>query len=186
MAEIWVPLVPALGAVAAAVTAGVFSARARSAQASAERTLELERRLATSKQEIYKPLVDLFRRVLDSSTSGSKPLSDKAMIETLSQFISWVQIYGSDQAVRAVQKFMQTVYSGPPPLVVMRHYGELLLAIRRDIAHPETSVTLVDLLAMRVTDIYAEWADELSLDEEAFYVRHQWSPPWISTDRGES
>lgn len=179
MADVFVSSIPVLGAIGAAVAAGIFSARARRAQSSAERTLDLEKRLASSKQEVYKPMVNLFRRILDSSGAGkNSPAADKATLETLSQFIAWVQIYGSDDAVRAVHRFMQASYSEPPATVMLRQYGEFLLAIRRDISHPDTDVTTVDLLGMRITDIYDELAHDLTLDEEVFYQKHAWSPPW--------
>jgi len=57
----------------AAVVAGWFAFRARTSEAAAARTLELERRLATVKAGVYEPLIEGLRAVFDS-VSDSAPM----------------------------------------------------------------------------------------------------------------
>jgi hypothetical protein len=63
----------------------------------------------------------------------------------------------------------------------MRLYAEFVLGARRDLGDPQTSVDVVDILGLRITDIYSgNWAEMMSLPLPDLYRRLQWSPPWGS------
>jgi hypothetical protein len=180
--ESWLPAVAgAIGAIAAAFVAAVFAKRARESETSAQRFADLEKRLATSKAEIYEPLIEMLRNLFDSTVTKKEQMPETELLETISRFTAWVQIYGSDEVVREMRKFMQVAFHEPPAFVSLRYYAQLVLAIRRDLGDPRTEVNLTDLLAMRITDIYEgeeQLARALSLPEGEFLELHNWTPPW--------
>ena len=181
----WVPLfasmVAALGSLTAAFVAGRFAAKTRNAQSQAERVLELEKRLASSKFDVYQPMLELLREMIFDAAKTGKIIDEAKMVETMSKFGTWIQIFGSDEAVLVYHRWMQAAFHNPPPPVAVRLYAEFVLAARRDMGDPQTKVTMLDLLGIRLNDVYETFADDLGLDDKAFYIKHGWNPPWEST-----
>lgn len=173
-----VQIITTLGAVAAAIIAGIYAKKSQEAEVAAARVLELEKRIAGMKEDIYRPMVELLRSLWDSVKTGKQPQQTE-MIETLSKFTAWTQIYGSDDVVITFHKMMQASFHDAPPNVTMRCIAEMLLALRRDLGDPETKIDVVDLLGMRITDIYeSEMLKSYSLQEEQFFEAEGWSAPW--------
>lgn len=182
MSDIWVPiliaLVAAAGSVVAVVVASRSSAAVKDAELKSARIQDLENRLSASKAEVYEPMVETLRAVLDSAGTEEE-LSEEETLDTLRRFSAWVQIYGNDEAVRAFHRFMQAAYSEPPPVVVMRFYVETILAIRRDIGYPESTLDAMDILGIRIKDAYSgEWAAQMIAPLPEFYRMAGWVPPW--------
>jgi hypothetical protein len=105
---------------------------------------------------------------------------EEHVMPTWKEFMKWVQIYGSDEAVWLVHRYMQAVYADAPVEITMRLMAEVTLAARRELANPETKVTVLDILGFRLYDIYSEgkgvaWAD---LSERDLYKNAGWVPPW--------
>ena len=178
----WLPvmasIVAAVGSVAAAVVAARSAGRTRDAQLQAEHALELEKRLAASKAEVYEPMVELFRGMLDAAKNPKQQTNERKLIETLSKFTAWTQVYGSDDVLREFHKLMQAAFHDAPAEVFMRLYAQFVLAVRRDLGDPRTEVTLTELLGMRISDVYEKMASMLDLDERAFFAQQSWTPPW--------
>ncbi|HEY5014199.1 MAG TPA: hypothetical protein VIK61_16060 [Acidimicrobiia bacterium] len=100
----------------------------------------------------------------------------------ISKAAYWIQIYASDEVLFALRTWMQAAFGDAPPGVSMRFLGELLLAIRRDVGDPTTSATVVDLLALKINDIYSVGlAATLALPEDQFLASHDWVPPWAGS-----
>ncbi len=58
--------------------------------------------------------------------------------------------------------------------------ADIVIAARRELGHPETKVTALDIMGFRINDIYengvaAPWA---RLPEEQLYKEEGWTPPW--------
>lgn len=181
--EDYVPLVIALvaaaGAVVAAIVAGRYASKAQSAQAQEARIRDLEGRLSKSREDVYTPMLELFRDVLDSGKTGRNPMNDPKGLDTFSKFSTWVQIYGSEEAIKAIHKFMQSAYAGAPSMILMRYYAELTLAVRRDMGDKGTTIDLVTLLGIRINDIYkADWVEAMDSEESALHASLNWEPPW--------
>jgi hypothetical protein len=179
----WLPflvaIVPAAAAVAAAVVAARSATRARAAEFQAARIRDLENRVAAYKADVYGPMLEFFRETFDSTISGGPSQSATEAVGTFSKFATWIQIYGSDEAVRATHKFMQAAYTTPPPEVLMRYYTELVLAARRDLNDSATTVDLVDLIGIRMKDVHAHRIGHLLLvDERELWRQTTWTPPW--------
>lgn len=114
-----IPVVASAASIIAAFIAGRYASRAKSAELEAARIRDLENRLAASKAEIYEPVVELVRNVFDSAKTGQVAPA-QTFFKTLTKFGTWVQIYGSDESVRAFHRMMQTAFTAPPSEVMMR------------------------------------------------------------------
>lgn len=168
-------------AIIAAVVAGVFALITARMTATNQRVVELEKRLASQRLEIYKPLIDAMSAYM--LPGAATPQEDKrrktAFQDATKTFMTWVQVYGSDESVRTYHRLMQASFVSAPPLVIFRLYGQLILAARRDMGDRETKVTLVDLLGIRIRDFYeGDMAADLRLPDDDFYEKVGWQPPW--------
>jgi hypothetical protein len=173
------PWLPTLTAIVAALVAGGFAYRANQATIASQRIVELEKRLATSRLETYKPLMEAIAAYFakgEPSNQEVKRRNDR-LLAALSDAALWVPIYGSDETVRVFHRMMQVAFSGAPANIMLRTYGQFMLAIRRDLGDTSTSVDIVDLLGIRINDIYT-LGRNLQLSDEAYYRQEGWVPPW--------
>jgi hypothetical protein len=98
----WALWIPAIAAVGGAAVAGVFAFAARRSDAQAQRTRDLENRLAERKRETYQLMTDWLGRVMSSETiqqaarpRGKPGQLEKADLVTLMRFSTWIRMYGS-------------------------------------------------------------------------------------------
>lgn len=176
----WIPVIVSVVAASGAITAAVASSRAA---ARSSRIMELERRLSESRAQVFEPMVEALLRIWDltaSGRSGDEKAYEEAAGQDLRRFVHWVQIYGSDDSVMVAHRFMQALYHDPPPNVVMRLIGELVLVARRELGYADTEITPIELLGMRITDVYtdANIRADLTLPLDEVFTRHSWTPPW--------
>jgi hypothetical protein len=169
---VWVALIPT-------VLAGLFAYRTKRSEIRAQSRIEAERRIAVSRGETFEPLIERIGEMLDKISRGedvSQAWTDEEFTPTLLKFLRWVQIYGSDEAVWSAHRLMQGINNKPPSNVLPLLLADIILAARRDLANPETRVTLLDVLGLRITDIYEHpWAAQ-SLEE--LCRSENWVPPW--------
>jgi hypothetical protein len=168
-------------AVASALLAGLFAYRTKRSELRAQAQLETERRIASSRGETFWPLIERIGDFWDKLGKGEDVASQEEWVErelqpTFLKFLRWVQIYGSDEAVWAAHRLMQAIYHDAPANVVSRLLSDIVLAARRDLAHPDTKATSQDIMGLRVSDLYEhKWA---SLTLERLYEEERWTPPW--------
>jgi hypothetical protein len=175
------PWLPTITAAIAAVVAGTFAYRANQANITSQRVAELEKRLATSRSEIYRPLIEAMASIMVPGvpTPQKKQKREAAFKEATKNFTTWVQVYGSDESVRVYHRVMHASYADAPPNVIFRLYGQLILAARRDLGDSSTKIDLADLLGIRINDFYTgDMAADLRLSDDAFYRKYDWTPPW--------
>ncbi|MFJ4090007.1 hypothetical protein ACIPYS_00340 [Kitasatospora sp. NPDC089913] len=166
--------VPAIAAVIAALVAARSARLAKKSEISAQYARDLEARISEKKYEVYKPMINLIRDMLDR-----RQITEEDSRSKISDFATWVIIFGSDEAVRAFHHFMQAAYHSAPPKILMKLYADFVLAARRDMGYPETDVRQTDFLGMRITDIYENDLLRGVDDPLADLCREaQWSPPW--------
>ncbi|PJN03755.1 hypothetical protein CG740_04930 [Streptomyces sp. CB01201] len=119
-------------------------------------------------------MINLFRDILDRR----QPAEDE-LRASISEFATWVSIYGSDGAVKAFHDFMQAAYADPPPAILMRLYADFVIAARRDMGYPDTAIDQKHFLGMRINDLYQHpmlRSVDKPFDE---LCREQgWNPPW--------
>lgn len=181
----WFPvgiaIISALGALAAASISSRAAARSRNAEAQANRLLEQEKRLIASRTDVFENLVELLMLLWDPAQQRSPSPRHSQKVHDLTQrYLHWVQIYGSDDALRASGRMMQATYHGAPGLIFMRLSGDLLTIVRREVGDPTTSATSVDLLATRMNDVYTNREFHAALTDpfEDVCDRYEWVPPW--------
>jgi hypothetical protein len=175
----WIPVVVA---VVSALIAGWFAARTKRSEHRYQRLLELERQSAATKTDVFQPLVEGIGEMWERTSKGNLTPDwfEQHLLPRFASFMTWAPIYGADDTIWAYHRYQQGVYADAPINVSMRHMLDLVLALRRELGHPDTKVNALDLMGFRVTDIYEggvgqPWA-RLPLKE--LYETENWTPPW--------
>lgn len=153
------------------------ASKASRAEAEAARMRQLEERVAQKKFELYQPIL---KTMGDLLTPGRGTLASKDMESVLPDFMTFVSIWGSDEAVTAFFRFRSSASTNPPPAITVRLVADFLLAARRDLAGPDTSITGLEAIGMRINDIYEQptYVDAFALPFDELARRHDWTPPW--------
>lgn len=185
MQSTWVTLVvagiAAVASIGAAVVAGMFAWRARRADAEAQRARDLESRISERKYEIYEPMINYLRDMLSGGIANPSDAEREAGSARFRDFSTWISIYGSDEAVEAFHNFMQAAFTGAPPQIFLRLYGDFMVAARKDMGYADTAIRREHLLGMKINDIYRQPnVIDPALDEVC--DRLGWQPPWLSPD----
>ncbi|GGR02280.1 hypothetical protein [Streptomyces netropsis] len=167
-------MVSGLASIVAAVIAARSARGAKRAEIDAQHIRDLESRIAEKKYETYRPMINLFRDILDRHHPEEQELRER-----ISEFSNWVSIFGSDDAVKAFHNFMQAAYADPPPAILMRLYADFVIAARRDLGYPNTGINRKHFLGMRINDIY-EHPLLQGVDEpfDELCREHGWHAPW--------
>jgi hypothetical protein len=176
----WIPVVVAVGS---AVVAGWFAAMTKRSEIRSQRLIELERRTAATKGEIFEPLIEALGQWWEKIGSEEELLPEwfeENVMPSFKRFMTWVQIYGSDETVWVVHRYMQAIYADAPVNVTMRLLAELVLALRHELGQPDSKATALDIMGFRINDIYEDgiglaWT---RLPERELYKHEGWTPPW--------
>lgn len=173
--------IAAAAAIVAAIVAALSARSTKQLELQAQHTRELESRISERKSEVYKPMIELLGSVIGAAAHGKEAPSEDIPVK-ITEFTTWITIYGSDDAIKAHHNFTQAAFNDAPSLVASRLYAEFILAARRDIGYPETSITAMQIMGMRITDLYSETEYRLamSLPFEELCRRENWTPPWLT------
>lgn len=162
--------------------AGWFAIRTKQSELRSQRLLELERQGAATRAEVFQPLVEGIGDMWDQISKGTMTPEwyEMNLQPQLKKFMVWAPVYGADDTVWTFHRCVQSIHGGAPNLVTMRLLVELVLALRRELAHPASKVTALDVMGFRVSDIYeggvaVPW---VSLPERELYAHEGWTPPW--------
>jgi hypothetical protein len=174
--------IPAVAAIAAAWLASRSARQARLAQADADHLQRLEQRLADHKREVYQPMIEFMGKMLD----GANTPPEKVFKQKLTEFSRWVVVVGSDEAVRAFRNMMQASFNDAPTPLYLRLYADFQLAARRDMGDPNTTLTPIDVMGMRINDLYSNHDDTAVFDVltkpfAEVCSDHSWPIPWERT-----
>jgi hypothetical protein len=154
---VWIAIAAAIiatiGAIIASVVAAVSTKSNKKLELQAQRIGELENRISERKYEIYKPMIELLGDIVNANQKTILPDSYE-VTKRLHEFSVWIGIYGSDDAIIAFRNFMQAAFNDVPPLIATRLYAELVLAARRDIGRSDTKTSAVDIIGMKISDLY--------------------------------
>jgi hypothetical protein len=174
--------IPVLVAVVSALLAGWFARSTKRSELRSQRLLELERQSAATKAEVFQPVVEVIGEMWERTSKGDIPQTwfEETMLPRFASFMTWAPIYGADETIWAFHRYQQGVYADAPTFVSLRHLLELVLALRRELGHPDTKVNALDLMGFRVKDIYENGAGQpwARLPLNKFYESEQWTPPW--------
>lgn len=173
--------IAASAAVVAAVVAALSARSTKRLELQAQHTRELENRLSERKFDVYKPMIELLGSVIGAAARGADVPAEDVPAK-IADFTTWITIYGSDDAISAHHNFTQAAFNNAPALIASRLYAEFILAARRDIGYPETSITAIQVMGMRITDLYSEtdYRLAMSLPFEELCQREDWTPPWLT------
>jgi hypothetical protein len=178
-----VAVMSGLTAIAAAVISGLYAKRSRTAEVEAGRIRDLEQRLSAKRYEVYQPMIDLLGQQFSGGPKDidlETPEGVAEMGRRLRTFTAWVAVYGSDEAVRSFHNLMQAAFNDVPSALNIRLYGEFLIAARRDMGDRDTSLTLQEVLGLRINDLYTsgKTIDAMSGSLEEVAARMGWTLPW--------
>ena len=145
-----------ISTVVAAIVGGVVVLYVQSRIAAIQREAT---RLQDARRQVYirvlEPMVRVFSGISDPSET------EKAMAQITSfeyrQAMLELNLMGSDEVIYATNRFMQDIFKAEgtslPPLVMIRNWGELLLAIRKDLSGRRSRLKGVDMLRNHIKDI---------------------------------
>lgn len=176
---LWVSIlaiaVPALVSIASAVVAAVFAGRAQRAEHSQARLRDLEQRVAQKKVELYTPIVTLLGRILAPS---GREKAEAEMEEVLVGFQSTIVMWASDEVIEAFFRFRAAASSNPPSKVTVRLVSDFLIAVRRDVAWPDTEVDGLQVVGMRINDLDKDpsIAAALTMPLGDVFAANDWKP----------
>lgn len=183
----WIAIVVAVIAVIGSVIAAVVAARSTNAskqsEIQAQRIIELENRISDRKYDLYKPMIEMLGNVMDTSPAKVAMEQDE-IIKRLHEFFVWASIYGSDDTIIAFSRMQQAASNEAPVEISVRLYAELILAARRDIGRSDTQIGPVQIVGMKVNDLYTngEYYDAMTLPFDKLCEKYHWTPPWTLPD----
>ncbi|TDT64442.1 hypothetical protein [Frigoribacterium sp. PhB116] len=171
---------PAAVAIFSAVWASKSARRAQQAESESARLRALEERVAEKKFEVYKPFVDAMGDML-TPTRTKNALADFENV--IADFQNWVIVFGSDEVVDAFLRYRTSANGNPPMMVTFRLMADLLMAIRRDVAAPDTKLLGIHMIASRLNDIadHPELQENLSMPLSKLIEQEGWDAPFTFT-----
>ncbi|MCE0458451.1 hypothetical protein [Curtobacterium flaccumfaciens] len=169
--------VPVLIAVFSAVWASRSAYRAQQAEADAARLRALEERTAQKKYDLYEPFITALNNLLVPKRSQQ---ALQGADDIMADFGGFVTVWGSDEVIEVFYRWRSAAPTTPPALVTMRLTADLLVAIRKDIAWPDTKVTNLHMIGHRINDLpeHPEMVAALSLPLGEFLATQDWTPPF--------
>ena len=118
-------------------------------------------RLQSERKKIYFDVLDPFMRAmtgLGNEAESKKAFRQIATHEYKKKMAFELGMMGSEEVVRAFNELMQMLYKvdeeeDPPTQTLMHKWGELMLAVRRDLTGKKTKLKPVDMLKSWIKDI---------------------------------
>jgi hypothetical protein len=167
---------PSLVATASALFAFIQARHARLAERDLEKLRRLEARVSGRKYDVYKPMIEMFDKQLAGVVvPDSKELS--------AEFLRWIVVFGSDEAIIAYGHFMQCTYASAPPDILPRMYAEFILAVRRDLGDAESKISALDFYAPKLNDLFDIRSTYFTLARplEEVLALSGWQAPWLKS-----
>ena len=178
---LWVQILtialPALVSVFAAIWATRSACRAKAAEDEAARLRALEERVAQKKFELYQPMLEVLGAMMTPGETESALVSAGGI---MSKFQTFVSVWGSDDAVRAFYKFRVASSTNPPPMIIIRLVSDFMIEARRDLAWPDTTLTGLEVMGMRINERTPELVEALTADFDVLARKYGWRAPWHS------
>ncbi|MFD8768165.1 hypothetical protein [Microbacterium oxydans] len=133
--------------------------------------------MAEKKYELYLP----FLKTLGDMLTPSRSAAGQSQLEdALADFQTYVTTWGSDEVVEAFYRYRVSAASEPPAMVNFRLMSDFLLEVRRDIAWPDTKLTGLHVIGMRINDLadHPELAHALTVPLDQLFKEQEWTPPF--------
>lgn len=170
-------VVPAAVAIFSALWASKSASRAQQAEHESSRLRALEDRVAEKKYALYQPFLQTLGDMLTPSRNAA---ATAGLEDVLADFQTFVTVWGSDDAVETFYRYRIAANNSPPNLVIMRLMADFLVAVRRDIAWPDTRIPALYTIGLRINDLaeHPEMVAALSLPLDDFLATQDWEPPF--------
>lgn len=142
----------------------IIGAAAWAIRSSIEQKREYQRLLAERKREHYLQFLEFIAKFLGTTGSSERanaapnvvPNSPAVPLEDLRMWSLRLTLIGSDEVVKAWNRTRLEGVANPGQgdnLQVLRNWGRLWLAMRKDCGHLDTKLNVTDVLASFVNDI---------------------------------
>lgn len=154
---IW-SLVHFAGLQASLLWTAIIGAAAWAIRSSVEQRREYQRLLAEQKRKHYFEFLDFMSRFIDAPGNGESTHLNEMRNHSvsLSEFRMWslrLTLIGSDDVVKAWNHARLNDPSAEGSLGILKNWGRLWLAMRKDCGHPDTQLGVTDVLNSFVNDI---------------------------------
>lgn len=155
---IWA-LVNYAGLQASLLWTAIIGAAAWAIRSNIEQKREYEKLLADRKREHYLQFLEFLAGFIETTDEGTLGRGQRARLKktvSLDEFRMWslrLTLIGSDEVVQAWNSARHGVSDPDDPLDMMKHWGKLWLAMRKDCGHIDTKLSITDVLASFVNDI---------------------------------
>jgi len=158
IAAIWA-LVQYAGLQASLLWTAIIGAAAWAIRSNVEQKREYEKLLADRKREHYLQFLEFLAGFLGTTDDepvikGQRPKQKKSIsIEELRMWSLRLTLIGSDEVVNAWNRARNGATDPGESLSMMKNWGQLWLAMRKDCGHIDTKLGVTDVLASFVNDI---------------------------------
>lgn len=119
-------------------------------RAERERRERVERQLSDKKYETYTALMGVFFGMFKGTLTGGTVKPDAKMVGRMIDIHQDLLVYGADEVVTTYERWMKDARSTPQR--ALRGFGEVVVAIRRDMGQQDTKVTSDHVLRLLITD----------------------------------
>ncbi len=156
---IW-SLVTYAGLQASLLWTAIIGAAAWAIRSNVEQKREHQKLLAERKQEHYLQFLQFLAKFIGTTDEKPPAQNNKAKQQQtpvpLEEFRMWslrLTLIGSDEVVREWNNARNGAADPNDPLLVMKNWGRLWLAMRRDCGHIDTNLGITDVLGSFVNDV---------------------------------
>lgn len=157
---------------------------ARASAEEIERLRRLEDRVRDAKVKAYMPLIKVIGQLMQggpSRNASEQARLDQNLRDAINNF--WMEgiVYSSDRMQRAMGRLMQGTFTDAPPAVVLRLASELLLAARLDLGDDRSEISLTEIWAPKIKDLFSGEHSMTGFDQVPFSElarREGWQAPW--------
>ena len=121
-----------------------------------ERRAEIEKQLSDKKYTTYIKLLNIFfgqmKAAMMGATSNAPPAPE--LVEQMFDASKNLMIYGSDEVLISYENWMTKMRGaqGADTTGVLRGLAQIVIAIRKDMGHPDTTVTSDHVLRLLLKD----------------------------------
>ena len=144
----WSTILTTIAPILVVLLSGIVAALSYLYRHERERREEVERQLSEHKYTTYMALMNTYTDVIKAAKAG-KPLRPDDLTERMQELSKDLIIYGSDDVVKAFQKWVDTGRKGG---ISIKQFGELVVAIRRDMGNKKTKITYEEVLRQFIND----------------------------------
>jgi len=114
-----------------------------------ERREAVEHQLSEHKYKAYIQVLDIFFGLMKTIKADRK-IKQAKLTNQMIDASKDLMVYGSDEVVRIYQQWLQDAREGKAGGLIW--FGDLVVAIRRDMGHAKTKITSDQILRQLVTD----------------------------------